>query len=407
MKPFHQIITAALLLCTTAFTTACSMMEEDRSDCPTGLYVNFVYDYNTQRADMFKDHVGYVTVYVFDENGNKVAEKSISNAVATMPLMTYGYTMHFSTDELPAGHQYRLQAVAMQKDWNEALSTKGAKYRRTQVTDANSLIISLDHDVAPLEAASVKGMHAVSNVAPLDTLWHTLKVIASEPQYGYTKPGPQKTTKPYSVYPLEEQMVKVQEGYATYATISLIRDTKHLNVTLHQIDNPEDIYAEDYEVTIVDNNAVLASDNSLLASDSLLYMPYAQWTTTFGEDGLGIEGDPAPAPLPKKAPAKVIERSAHYDIMFNRLMYKSPSENSAMLRIRNVNTGDVVAYINLPYMLADGRLAWELYNWGPQEYLDREYDYRLDLFLKGDQWKYLDIKVHVLAWSLRRQNTVL
>ena len=116
-------------------------------------------------------------------------------------------------------------------------------------------------------------------------------------------------------------------------------------------------------------------------------MPYAQWTTTFGEDGLGIEGDPAPAPLPKNAPAKVIERSAHYDIMFNRLMYKSPSENSAMLRIRNVNTGDVVAYINLPYMLADGRLAWELYNWGPQEYLDREYDYRLDLFLKGDQWK--------------------
>ena len=38
-----------------AALSSCDMMTEDLSDCPTGLYVNFVYDYNIQRADMFKD----------------------------------------------------------------------------------------------------------------------------------------------------------------------------------------------------------------------------------------------------------------------------------------------------------------------------------------------------------------
>ena len=51
---------------------------EDRDDCPTGLYVTFVYDYNIQQADMFKDHVGGLTLYVYDESDRLVASKSMS-----------------------------------------------------------------------------------------------------------------------------------------------------------------------------------------------------------------------------------------------------------------------------------------------------------------------------------------
>ena len=371
------------------------MMEEDRSDCPTGLFVRFVYDYNTQRADMFKDHVGYVTVYVYDESGNKVAEKSVANTLATMPLAQYGYTMHFTEAALPAGHRYRLQAVAMQKDWDEALATPGAKYRRTNPTNATSLTISLDHEPATTPGAATSG---VSNAAPLDTLWHTLKVMNLEPTYGYSAPAMPKTTKPYSVYPVEDQMVTLRPGYASYATISLIRDTKHLNVTLRQLDNPADINADDYEVTIVDDNALLGADNSLLPGDSLLYTPYAQWTTRFDEDGIAVEGDVHPATR-----ATVVSRAAHYDVMFNRLMFNDDSEKSAKLCIRHKQTGKIVGYFNLPYLLAEGRIAWEMYNYSPQEYLDREYDYRLDLFLKGDQWQYVDIVINVLSWSKRKQ----
>ena len=404
MKHFHQILITVIIACMAVAFGACSMMEDDRSDCPTGLYVRFIYDYNTQRADMFKDHVGYVTVYVYDESGKKVAEKSIANTPATMPLAKYGYTMHFTEEELPSGQNYRLQAVAMQKDWDEAIATPGAKYRRTPVTDANSLNITLDHDANTVNDVFSAKLHPVDNKVPLDTLWHTLKVMSSEPTYGYNIPDFPKTTKPYSIYPIEDQMVSVKEGYATYATISLIRDTKHLNITLRQIDNPEAINADDYEVTIVDDNATLASDNAVISGDSLLYTPYAQWTTRYEDnEGTSIEGDIHPATR-----SSVINRTAHYNLMFNRLMYDKDSEKCAKLHIRNKQSGNIVALINLPSILAEGRIAYEWQNYSPQEYLDREYDYELDFFLlSGDEWKYIDIRIHVLAWALRKQNTTL
>ena len=104
-----------------------------------------------------------------------------------------------------------------------------------------------------IPSTQVGKLHAVDNTAPLDTLWHTLKVTALDPTYGRLSPSLAATEKPYSIYPVEEQMVTVNEGYATYATLSLIRDTKHLNLTLFQTDNPSEMDADDYEVGIVDD----------------------------------------------------------------------------------------------------------------------------------------------------------
>ncbi len=126
MNRFLHFISGFSVLSAAAALCACSMMTEDLSDCPKGLNVRFVYDYNTARADMFKDHVGHVKLYVYDENGNKVAEQSVSNTPESQPLAQYGYTMHFPDGTLPDG-RYRLQAVAMQRDWEEAENTPGAK----------------------------------------------------------------------------------------------------------------------------------------------------------------------------------------------------------------------------------------------------------------------------------------
>lgn len=82
-----------------ALFTSCDMMKEDRDDCPTGLYVNFVYDYNIQRADMFKDHVGSVTLYVFDESDKLVAQRTVNGS----ELSVYGYNIHFTEDGFAPG----------------------------------------------------------------------------------------------------------------------------------------------------------------------------------------------------------------------------------------------------------------------------------------------------------------
>ena len=62
--------------------TACEYIHEDLEPCPMGLDLTFRYDYNLQRADMFSDHVGGVTVYLFDENGNYLMQQSESNTAA-------------------------------------------------------------------------------------------------------------------------------------------------------------------------------------------------------------------------------------------------------------------------------------------------------------------------------------
>lgn len=371
---------------------SCSMMTNDLDDCPAGLYVRFVYDYNTQRADMFKDHVGHVKLYVYDESGRKVAEKEVSNNGSDRPLKRYGYMMHFEDGELAPG-RYRLQAVGMQRDWETALGDKGARYRRNDPASHTDLQVTLDHDA---NRHQLTNRHHVSNEAPLDTLWHTLRVMSHAPMDGDVIPDMEETVKPFSVYPLEDQYVTIQKERATYATISLVRDTKHLNVSIRQVDNSASISHEDFEVRVLDSNGVLAHDNELAECDELLYAPYSARTSHFDENG--------PANKSSRATAAIYD-AAHYDMMFNRLVYdsKNPDDN-ARLQILNRNTGELVADINLTATLAQGRQAWTQYQYGNQEYLDREYDYRLDFILKGDQWLYCDVVINVLDWSKRIQN---
>ncbi|MDE5870001.1 MAG: FimB/Mfa2 family fimbrial subunit [Muribaculaceae bacterium] len=403
-----NIAKSFLSLCTTFALCSCSLIFEDRGDCPEGLYVRFVYDYNTLRADLFKDHVNHIRLYIYDKRGNLVAQRSVSNTADNAPLAPYGYTMHFPESELPAGHKYRLQAVGLQRDWDEALSKEGASYRFTTSPSehSESMTISLDHNTEPVKGTQ---QFAVDPSAPLDTLWHTLKVTAHEPKDGLAIPGLDRTSAPYSVYPLEDQLVEIKHEHATYATVSLVRDTKHLNLTLRHVDSPETVFADDYEVKIIDNNAHLAHDNSILTHDSVRYTPYASWTSRVLDDNtVEIEqvhtGNPGQySPRGEKDNRTVLQRTAHYNLMFNRIML-NPDDNqdNAMLEIHNRQNGNLVARVNLPYILSQGRQAFEIQNYGQQEYLDREYDYRLDFFLKGDEW--IMIELHVLSWSKRIQN---
>ena len=389
----RHIIQKSMLAAVAALTiSSCDMMTEDLSDCPTGLYVNFVYDYNIQRADMFKDHVGGLTLYVYDESDRLVTQRTVSGS----ELLSYGYNIHFTEEELAPDHSYRLVAVGMQKSWDVALQTPGAKYRKTDMTQGNdrkSFNIRLDREQPSRADSYSSPYYEVSAAAPLDTLWHTLTTLQASAanlpaatQYHELANG--------SVQTNGQDMIQLVSGEPTYATVSLIRDTNHLNLSLREIDNPEQVNHEDYDVTIIDDNADLDFENKVIApSDSLIYRPYAQWTSYVESDG-----------------QTTADCSAHYDLMFNRLRYNTTPQKNAVLCIRKKATGEVIALFNLPYILCQGRMAYEINAYQPQEYLDREYDYRLELWLKGERWQegaYLTICVHDLPWVLRIQYVAL
>ena len=347
------------------------LMHDDLPPCDMGVDLQFKYDYNVQRADMFNDHVGGVCVFVFDEQGNLVARQDAANEGKSQPLKDPNYAMRI---DLQPG-KYRFATFAFQKKYEETRTHNGAKFRIAipQVgSDIKDLNVRLDR-TSPnrRNVQSPDGNDPEDNPAvvenqslPLDTLWQGLS----------------------------DHLVEVKDLQVTKHTISLVRDTKQLTVRLHQLNEPTNINADDFSYQITDANGYINYDNSLLPDEELTYTPYKTWTTEFTTP----EGT-------------VQERTAHAALMFSRLVLHPVTENekNAILSIWNKKTGEEVVRINLADCLAQGRGAFENMNYSAQEFLDREYDYKLDFFLKGDQWQYMQLGISILDWSKRIQRADL
>lgn len=346
-----------LILFSIATLYSCDMMKDDVDETYCGLFVNFKYDYNLQRADMFKDHVGGVTLFVFDSDGRfiKAYENNYIPQMGTLLYDgTYAYCMHIT--DLPDGN-YRFIALANQKPYLETLATSGPKYLRSELRTGD-----------PMESLSValeRKDGIVSNVAPMDTLWHGMTGA---------------------------ELINVKNVGYNVATISMMRDTKMLTIGLHHLDADKqlDIAAEDFDFVIRDYNGRLAYNNSVVEEEPLLYTPFYKWDTyTKDEHGNSVD------------------KTAHASITFNRLMLHNSLHEDATLTIINKTDGKKVAEINLPEFLVQGRNAIDTYRYGSQEYLDRGYDFYMDFFLKGEEWYEVQLSVgvglQILSWARRIQ----
>lgn len=335
-----------------ATTASCSWISDDLEPCPTGLHLRFVYDYNMMRSDVFRDHVGEVTAYVFGSDNKLVTMQTEDNPSA---LGTYGYEMKF--DDLLPG-EYRVVALAFQRKAEERAEIPGAKFRYPELVKGDpleKLEVKLDRE------QTAEGYVVVHQSHSLDTLWMSY----------------------------QEHFVEVTDQEITKETIGLMRDTKNLTVSLRQIDKPAEVDYRDFDIRITDCNGRFNYDNSLMSDAQLTYTPYAEWNTDFTDDA-----------------GTVIQRAAHADLSYPRIMYHEDWQKNARLTIYNKRTQTLVADINLPDFLSQGRSAQE-YIYSPQEFLDREHTYKLDFFLKGDTWDYVELRISVLSWAKRIENISL
>lgn len=343
-----------------AVLASCDMMHDDRSDCPFGLYLSFEYDYNLERADMFADHVGAVDVYVFDEQGRYVTCQSEANVGDDRPLAQPGYAMHM---DLQPG-RYQFVVLAGQTDYDSQLSTRRAHFVRSQLVpgdDMQTLDVRLD-----TRDDGTGTLLVPHGGEPLDTLWHGLHV---EPVEVFTE-------KP------------------TYATVPLVRDTKKINVTLRDIDEPWTTDVAQFDMRITDRNAHLLWDNTVDESaGTVVYTPHATWNTTDRTADSRADGETQVQ----------VGRIAHADFMTSRIIYHDDPADDAILSVTSRETGQEVIRINLPDLLSRLRTSESAYSYSPQEFLDRGYDYQLDFFLKGGRLAYANIRISVLEWSVRVQ----
>ena len=347
------------LLTAAVASTSCSMMHDDLDDCPIGLYLAFEYDYNLQRADMFGDHVGSVTVYVYDEQGRYVTKQEESNTGSYSPLSSPLYRMHMN---LQPG-RYKFIVLAGQKSYGEQLSGPGANFVRTEPQPGESMeqfAVTLDHGGTGTADSPAPVLHEGQ---PLDTLWHGIE------------------TKAIAVY----------DTKPTYHTISLTRDTKKINVSLREIADPTQMDVDDYAMTITDRNARILWDNAVDETETLVYTPHATWETTDRTPATDLNGHPLGG----------YGKTAHADFMTSRILYHEDAADDGVLSIVHTPSGREVVRVNLPDMLSRLCNAEDYYRYSPQEFLDRGYDYSLDFYLLNGELQYVDISISVLSWSVR------
>lgn len=364
---------------------SCSWMDEDLEPCDNIVRVHFVYDYNIQRADMFSDHVGEVRLFVIDDATNRVVRDTVvsnkrnQNAIVDHP---WSQTFYIDFKDLPADRSYRFVAYALQKPETETMQGSGDKFHITAPAlgeDISNLRVRLSRAAAP----DAEGRYKVE--APycgLDTLWMTR--VKTTPLYVPVSNG-------------KHQIIEEK--------VSMVRDTKYMTVSLIQLEESKkaDLYDKDFRLEIVATNGLLNWNNDVLMADDdnarLCYVPFDQRTSEL------IEGAGTPN-------EKVVERQAHYDVSFSRLVHYNDNENfarNAVLRLIRNSDGEVIANINLPHGLARARSYYELYNYGPQEYLDREYDYDVLIYLRDGTFEgsFLRFVINTTPWVIRMQSEKL
>lgn len=331
------------------------LIYDDRDGCERGVYVNFVYDYNLHRSDLFADHVGEVTLYIFDEQGNYIDSRTEANDDELQPLREYGYNMYL---DLPDG-KYRFVALAHQRKSDDRLR---GSFQRTEM-NANSrmedLQITLDHTRLD------DGIGLVNHRGePLDTLWHSIS----------------------------DRPVEVRQGQYAYHTLSLVRNTKYISVVLRDIDEPAAMDIDDYNLYITGGNIRLNHDNSEDPGIMALCTPYVTWNTH----------DPDVSNR-----ASTVGNMGHADFMTSRIFVHDNTTDDEVLVVEHKGTGKRVIEVNLPDLL--GRLCNydELHRYSRQEFLDRGYDYDLTFFLSDGSWAYANVSIGVLGWSKRIQNVAL
>lgn len=350
---------AWMWLLAVAMFPSCDMMKENRDDCPAGLYLKFKYDYNLQRANMFCDHVGAVDVYVFDEAGKYLTTLSEANSGDIRPLADPNYQMHADLDP----GRYKFIVLGGQAPYDDMLENGRAHFVRSALhpgDDMKSLEIRLDTETGKDDLLQVDN-HGL----PLDTLWHGMKL------------------EPVEVFPEKP----------TYHTISLMRDTKKINVTLRELDDPTEMDIDHYEMTITDRNTHLLWDNSVNEEHTVVYTPHATWNTEDREPAFDADGNPLEG----------VGKIGHADFMTSRIIFHDDAADDGILSVVNKNTGVEVIRVNLPDLLSRLRTSEDIYRYSEQEFLDRGYDYQLDFFLRGDRLSYVNISISVLSWSMRVQ----
>lgn len=369
-KTYKAFVT---LLVSAGILSSCNAIYEDMPECapPPNLIttVDFVYDYNMQRTDLLKDHVGSVYLYVFDHEGIYRLRRE---ALKSEMMKEVDFSMRFDTTEIKPGNRYQFVAIAQANHagYTASLETPGFTLLSEMipgVSTINDYVLKLDRDgdnEADFGIVDFRDAYGHTETM-MDTLWTTKPdevQIVDIPALDY-KPSP---------YLHPDRTVDVK--------IPMMRITNSVKVNLHSPSFRETTSPDSYNILVhfPHGNGTIDFTGNTLPAQELYYRALRKSMVEYN---------------PTKGDGQEYALQAVFGL--SRLQVKDESS----LQIRDAVTNEIIAEIpNFSEFLAQ----YFEHGMDDQEFLDREYNFDIDIILDNDgNIMWVDLSIHVLGWHVR------
>lgn len=381
----------ALFCGSVSLLASCGMVNEDMEPCGeigrNITVVDFQYTYNMskwisgQEEDWFDSHAGSVYLYVFNEDGvylNRYEKHKDEFEPGD------SFTMVFDEDELLPGTTYNFVAVAQG-------STKGYtgddEYQWFKVVNPMVPGLSRIEDyILKLDRETPEGFSEIGVINYKDQYGNTQQMIDT---LWTTKPDEvQKVTiNPRVEYKLS---VEDQPDNITNVVVPMMRITNSVIVNLHSQMFTPDTDPNIYHVVIHfphGNGTVDFTGDISQSSQELFYQSLIKSMVPYVTRASGGEID--------ATDTQKYALQSRFGI--SRLMLGDEST----LQIRDASKEGYPILLEIPFTDYLASLGKGLFN-DTQEFLDREYDFQLDIALGEDSMPvYIDISVNVLGWTKR------
>ena len=316
---------------------SCESLMEGEGDCRVVYKVKFRFTRNILDADAFPSKVGSVSLFVFDKQGRCIETLTESGAA----LAEENYAMVL---DLPAGTYDLIAWCGL--DGNDDFALADALNPQTK-----------DDLICSLRPGSRAGAECRK---PLSALWHGLA---------------DNVVLPADTY-----------GEVVVETIYLTKDTNTVRIILQHFKGNE-LDPDDFGFTITDDNGIMNWDNSLLPCDTITYREYSK-----------IPAQVAMPDADRESGDKTAVSSLLAEIDVARLVSEG-GHKSSILTVSRVGAEKPVVRLPLTDLLlmAKGEIRKDM---DDQEYLDRQDEYNVILFLDDAGW-YINGGVWINSWHIR------
>lgn len=179
----------------------------------------------------------------------------------------------------------------------------------------------------------------------------------------------------------EVTLLEKPQGNEQTVTVKLTKDTNNINLSLTQLGNAE-MKVGQFEISMVDSNGKMDYTNALAGKDSIEYLP---WTLTYGqEDFTGSDL------------AEGAVNYMHAELSTSRLM----ADHDPVIVITDKESGKVVISIPLVQWVKVFR-SQQYATMSDQEYLDREDEYNVVLYLENNNHGWTAVSVVINDWRVK------